>query len=267
MVDSSVSAVLTQQLMIMLDDIAIVTVVLNDFEGLRRTLMSVRELKDIVPVRYIVVDGGSCDGTLSVCNQNFDIIDQLISEPDNGIYHAMNKGLGVCPSGHVLFLNAGDTLISTHLADFLKSNPLQRDTVYYSDLFLEDYIDFNSKSPGEPRYKVVTGSVYGLYWNMTLNHPTMLTPVCALKNCLFNESYKIAADYDVAIRLKKNSHINFKKINLPIARMERNVASSDIKRSDYERFLVQRTHFGVVYAIVRSVLTYGFRSVSAVLKW
>lgn len=97
--------------------ISIITVVYNAKDALAKTMQSVREQKAHYPfIEYIVVDGASKDGTLSVIEQNHDIVSQWVSEPDKGIYDAMNKGMAMATGSHLWFLNAGDFIFSN---DFL----------------------------------------------------------------------------------------------------------------------------------------------------
>lgn len=87
--------------------ISIITIVWNDCEGMARTLASVRS-QTFRDFEYIVVDGASTDGTREFLEGHEAQIDVLISEPDNGLYEAMNKGADQASGAWALFLNAGD---------------------------------------------------------------------------------------------------------------------------------------------------------------
>ena len=87
--------------------VSIITVVRNDVAGLLRTLASVTA-QSYINRQMIVIDGGSTDGTLETLRQNASVIDILVSEPDEGIYHAMNKGVVLADGEWLLFMNAGD---------------------------------------------------------------------------------------------------------------------------------------------------------------
>lgn len=99
--------------------LTVVTVVLNDHAGLRRTLASVSR-QEIDGVEHIVIDGQSTDGTLEVLRAHQDRL-SYVSEPDDGIYDAMNKGIHRAAGTHIHFLNAGDTFASDHEVEWLRS--------------------------------------------------------------------------------------------------------------------------------------------------
>jgi len=91
--------------------ITVITVVFNGVLSIRRTIESVLHQKSN-NIEYIIVDGGSTDGTLDIIKEYAGKIDYLISEPDNGIYDAMNKGIRFSNGKYLLFLNAGDHLVA-----------------------------------------------------------------------------------------------------------------------------------------------------------
>lgn len=95
----------------MLPVISIVTVVRNDAGRLLRTLESVARQKSD-KIEYLIVDGASTDGTLELIRSRGGLIDRWVSEPDNGIYDAMNKGTGLSRGRYLMFLNAGDELLA-----------------------------------------------------------------------------------------------------------------------------------------------------------
>src|SRR5690606_41497725 len=91
--------------------LSIITVTFNCRDLLPRTLESVQE-QSFPGIEHVVVDGASTDGTLDLIRAHADRLGSWVSEPDKGIYDAMNKGLHMARGEYVLFLNAGDTFFS-----------------------------------------------------------------------------------------------------------------------------------------------------------
>jgi glycosyltransferase involved in cell wall biosynthesis len=92
--------------------LSIVTINRNNADGLERTILSVLRQDDRSSLEYIVIDGASTDGSVDVLHRYADRLDYSLSEPDRGIYNAMNKALPHVHGDYVLFLNSGDTLAS-----------------------------------------------------------------------------------------------------------------------------------------------------------
>jgi putative colanic acid biosynthesis glycosyltransferase len=123
-----------------MEKLIVITVVYNDVENIIQTLKSVMELKEDsqrnVDIRYVVIDGGSTDGTLEVLNQYRSIIDVLISEPDNGIYDAMNKATRFAyDNDWLIWINSGDMIKKT-----IKDLPLSDSNIeaIFCSIELED---------------------------------------------------------------------------------------------------------------------------------
>ena len=102
--------------------LSIITINLNNREGLRKTIESVVN-QTFQDFEFIVIDGASTDGSVEVI-QDYPRINYWISEPDTGIYNAMNKGIAKATGEYCLFLNSGDTLFQINtLTGILQSNP------------------------------------------------------------------------------------------------------------------------------------------------
>jgi len=101
--------------------LSIVTVVRNDPQRLLRTLESVARQKSD-RIEYLVVDGASTDATLELIRSHGGLIDRWTSEPDAGIYDAMNKATALCRGRYLMFLNAGDELIAD-VASLVDASP------------------------------------------------------------------------------------------------------------------------------------------------
>ena len=118
--------------------VSIITVVYNDVKNIRSTIESYLS-QSYDNKEYIIIDGGSNDGTMDIVNLYRDRIDVVVSEPDKGIYDAMNKGIKRATGNWIGILNSGDTFVST---DTLK-------TVFSLDWTGVDVIYGNSKEVGD----------------------------------------------------------------------------------------------------------------------
>ncbi len=168
--------------------ISVITVNLNNREGLERTIRSVVSQTIFSQTEYIVVDGGSKDGSVESVKSFGDKISHWVSEPDRGIYHAMNKGIEMAKGEYLLFLNSGDVLYEEDT--LLKvSKQLGSHDIVYGDLIY----DRNSKL-SLSRYpdRVTFDYLYQSY----LPHPaSFIKRETLVKLGVYDETYKICADW------------------------------------------------------------------------
>lgn len=108
--------------------LSIITINYNNQEGLKKTIESVvsQTMRDF---EWIVIDGGSTDGSKEIIEQNKQHLDYWCSEPDKGIYHAMNKGIGASHGEYLMFLNSGDSLYDNKMLE--RVIPLLKDKDIY----------------------------------------------------------------------------------------------------------------------------------------
>lgn len=108
--------------------ITIVTVCYNSVELIEKTLKSVTK-QIYANKEYVVIDGASSDGTKKIVEQFIDSIDFFVSEPDKGIYHAMNKAVEVAKGEWVIFMNAGDLFVNNEVVAKVSSALSDKDDV------------------------------------------------------------------------------------------------------------------------------------------
>ena len=167
--------------------VTIITVVYNDETRIISTLQSIniQQFKDI---EYIIIDGQSTDNTLQIIKDSDVKVDKLISEPDKGIYDAMNKGVQYATGEWILFLNAGDTFHSenTLKQTFAFENVNDYDVIYGRHMW--DYDTFKKESVERP--------LKLMYKTMPFCHQATLTKREWLLKYPFDLRYKLIADYD-----------------------------------------------------------------------
>ena len=170
-----------------LSKVTVVTVVMNDPQGLKQTMLSIGE-QTYANLEYIVIDGGSGAETLDVIHENLDKIDSWLSEPDKGIYDAMNKGIDLATGEWINFMNAGDCFAAPDVVATVFAQSFgDADFIYGHTHFLSG--DFTG---------VVKAWDFDILWKtMIFTHQSSFTRAALLKKRKFNANFKICGDYDV----------------------------------------------------------------------
>jgi glycosyltransferase involved in cell wall biosynthesis len=176
--------------------LTIVTINKNNASGLKRTILSILPLLS-AEVHYVVVDGGSDDGSLQVAQSLLATRDhvRVVSEADRGIYDAMNKGWQMSLSEYVAFVNSGDEAVPDAYARFLSALESRLADVFYGRVFLAQddgaRLGIHERHPEQLR-------------SDTLPHPaTVVRRRVLAKLGGFNERFRIVADRDFFIRAYK----------------------------------------------------------------
>ncbi len=175
-----------QPLMDLATLVSVVTVVRNDEPGLQRTMNSVTA-QDYPRLEYVVVDGASTDGTRDVVQNRLSEVSHWISEPVGGIYEAMNKGTRLATGEYVCFLNAGDRFVSNDTVSRMFVPP-PRAELLWGDCIIE------SRKGRE--YDRARSVLKNLHRQMTVSHQSLFVKRASLLARPFDESFRIAADYD-----------------------------------------------------------------------
>ena len=211
--------------------ISIITVVLNGAKTIEQTIQSV--LGQSYPNKeYIVIDGGSTDGTVDIIRRYKDQIKIWISEPDKGIFDAMNKGISLATGELIGIINADDWYekdIFHTIADCYKK--FGNKTVVHGLLrnFAEDQF-----------YSIKGNSIRVLKYDM-IQHPTCFIPrVIYQEYGSYDPRYKYSADFDLVLKYV-NLGIEFKFLEKVIANFRIGGISSEGK-SQSERFHILRKH-------------------------
>jgi len=180
---------------------SIITVTFNAAKVLEKTLLSVIN-QTYTHIEYILIDGGSADATVDIIKQYKSFIHYWISEPDNGIYDAMNKGLREATGDYVWFLNAGDTLqhhnIVTELAQQAESTGLPSVLYGETDLMDNDGRVFAGRRLKTP--KNLTWKSFRM--GMLVCHQAFIVKRSIAPE--YDIEYRFSADFDWCIRCLKN---------------------------------------------------------------
>lgn len=172
--------------------VSIVTVVFNEKALLKDTISSVSS-QDYPNIEYIVVDGASTDGTVDLIKENSNQIKVWTSEADDGIYHAMNKGIAYASGEWIIFMNAGDTFscsgLITKLAKYLINPDLD---IVAGDRYLLD--------KNEKKLQKANGVVNFWEDGSPGFHQSLFVRSKLLKENGFNLNYKLSSDFEFMVR-------------------------------------------------------------------
>ncbi len=210
--------------------LSIITINYNNANGLKKTIESVvgQTQKDF---EYLIIDGGSNDGSVEVIKQYADKINYWVSEPDKGIYDAMNKGILAAKGEYLLFLNSGDVLVVNKIMEQVM--PL---------LSNEDIIYGNGLIEGAKRPFIIPDKLTKRYLRRSsLFHPSsFIKKELFLKNGLYNDRLIIVADWEFFLKNIIINKCSVKKINLIVSKMEEGgVSRSDSHKNQLKKEIEQ----------------------------
>ncbi len=182
--------------------VSLITVVLNGGEALSRTFESVFA-QTYPSIDYIVIDGGSTDGSVDLIERHGDRIAYWVSEPDNGISDAFNKGLAAAKGDYIGLLNADDWLSPDQIKEAVQALRASDASFAFGDLLYH-------APDGEALHVIQGDPAYGSKIKSlmpALNHPTMLVKRQVFDNIGgFNLRYRVAMDYDWVLRAHLAGH-------------------------------------------------------------
>jgi len=227
--------------------ISIVTVVLNQRELLSKTLSSVLS-QSYKEIEYIIIDGGSIDGTLELIKEKQDKLKYWVSEIDNGLYHAMNKGIKKANGDFICFINAGDIITHESVLESVINRMENENCLYFTSVkIIGKGICWYYPDNG------IQDISNWLKYNLP-NHQTMFFPKTFYKNNLFDLRLKLRADDDYKMRAINSletmyineNFINFKRDGLSSNHREFSLLIQRINES----FLINYKHNNIIKLII-----------------
>lgn len=229
--------------------VTVVTVVFNAVCFLEETILNVLG-QSYDNVEYIIIDGGSSDGTLEIIKKYEEFIDYWVSAPDKGIYDAMNKAVDLAAGQWINFMNAGDSFFTAEVLEDVFGKKIDGYVVVYGD--------HEVKYPNKSRV-VEAGNARDLWKGSQFSHQSAFVALDHHKKKKYNTARKIAADFEFFYSSQKNG---IKMLHVPcvISRVDAG-GVSDLKRVDsvLERWLAlgERSlwvDFVYVFFVFREIL-------------
>lgn len=250
--------------------LSIITINYNNNKGLIETIKSVvgQSWNDY---EWVVIDGGSADGSKDLIEQHSEKFSFWCSEPDTGIYNAMNKGITYASGDWLLFLNSGDCLYTTDTLERVFHNQYDSDIIYGDRVIVENGKEIINKYPNQ----------LGLdfFYHYSLCHQATFYRRELFDGCRYDESFAIAGDWaffidmmfkgktfkhiDIPIVLYDNNGISSKYSEKQIAEIERvraekfpEMFKSDIEKLNKWKFVEKRRSLTTLYDCSYKLLVY-----------
>lgn len=204
--------------------ITIITVSYNSVSSIEETILSVIS-QTYKNIEYIIIDGGSTDGTVDIIKKYQDRISYWISEPDRGIFDAMNKGVEKATGKWINFMNCGDSFYSINtIQEFVKLASIDNGVIYG---------DVNVVK-GKNEYLNKSSDIEKITRNLPFCHQSSFTSTVILKEKKFNLNFKLCADYNFFYTLYKENK-KFQQIPLTIANFEAQTGVSSTNISQLKK--------------------------------
>ncbi|WP_170979182.1 glycosyltransferase family 2 protein [Roseomonas sp. HF4] len=215
--------------------VSIITVCRNAAATMEACLQSVGK-QSYRAFEHIVIDGGSTDGTLEILRRHANAIATLVSEPDRGIYDAMNKGIARARGTFVIFLNADDFFAGPHaLRDAMAEIDAQPDDdVYYGGLVVRDAGVSHRYMPPPPELAVEEMVLGCLPHQATFARRAVFD-----RTGLFDLRWRRHADYDWWLKVLADPAIRIRRIGTYVASFALGGASSELAKGQPEVFAIQ----------------------------
>lgn len=232
--------------------ISVITVVFNDVSGIEKTISSVLS-QTYSHKEYIVVDGGSNDGTVEVLEKYGEKIDHWVSEPDKNLYDAMNKGLKFATGDYVLFINSGDEIYHNETLSSVFKSTGNAD-VYYGETMM---IDSSGKELGvrsELSTRKLTKNLKAedFLKGMVVSHQSIIVKRSLAPDYVLE--YSCSSDIDWCIKVLKLSRLTVNSHQIISKFLVGGYSQKNMKKCWLERFKILRAHFGMSRALYAHVL-------------
>jgi len=224
--------------------VSIITVTKNCASTIERTLESIQAIK-APDIQYIIIDGKSVDGTLATIARYENLVDLLISEEDTGIYNAMNKGAVAAQGKYILFINGDDYILADgfNKAKIILGKEAPEILCCQSEVFEQN---------GE-KGSMLSASPRRLLFFNSIPHLSTFVSAELQKEFKFREIFRIAADYDLFLRMFLKGH-RFTLSGLVTSVHYRGGFSNNLKQAIAQIRQIRKDNLGtVLYFLTRGI--------------
>ncbi|WP_134089474.1 glycosyltransferase family 2 protein [Olivibacter sp. XZL3] len=223
-----------------LPTLSVITVVYNNVRDIERTIRSVLA-QNYPNIEYIVIDGGSTDGTLKIVDQYKTRISKVVSERDKGIYDAMNKGIRLATGDYLLFMNSGDEIYAPDTVSNVFSSQALAD-IYYGET---EMINEQGESLGRRRHKTPQHFTWKSFkYGMSISHQAIYIKKSLVEP--YNETYQLSADIDWILTAAKKAKTIVNTHQYVAKYLVGGLSKKRHWQSLKERFRIFTKHYGLL---------------------
>lgn len=225
----------------MAQKISVITINYNNEKGLEKTIQSVINQTQ-TDFEFIIIDGGSTDGSKELIEHYSEKLDYWVSEPDTGVYHAMNKGIKASNGEFVIFMNSGDSFYEKTVLE--KVNPL---LVEDFDIYYGDNYKVKLRSKRKKTYPEELS--FSFFYSSCINHQsTFIRKQLFYDYFFYNETFKIVADweffiYTICVENRPNKYLPMTICNYDFTGLSSSIENKDI--IDAEKAIVFQKYFAL----------------------
>ncbi len=242
-----------------MNSLTVITVTYNAEQTLERTLKSVRE-QTYPAIQHLIVDGKSTDGTVDLIRRHEHDKMAWISEPDEGLYHAMNKAIGMAAGDYLCFLNAGDTFYAPDTVEKMMSSFMegQPPDILYGETAI---VDGDGRFLHMRRLKAPERLTWRSFkQGMLVCHQAFIVKRELVEP--YDLSYRFSSDFDWAIRMMKKGRSILNTRFILINYLNEGLTTTHRKASLKERYRIMVKHYGHI----STLLHHAWFVVRAILK-
>ncbi|GAB3920280.1 glycosyltransferase family 2 protein [Mucilaginibacter myungsuensis] len=220
--------------------LSVITIVYNNVRDIERTMLSVMG-QTYTNIEYIIVDGLSNDGTLDIIAKHRSGVSKLISEKDQGIYDAMNKGLAAATGDYVIFMNSGDEFYDKHTVIKVFATAPDSD-IYYGET---EMINDELQSLGRRRHKAPDKFTFKSFrYGMSVSHQAIYIRRSLTEP--YDRQYELSADIDWILRAAKKAKRIVKVEGYVAKYLVGGMSKKKHRQSLTERFHIMKRHYGLL---------------------
>lgn len=224
--------------------LSVITVVYNNVKDIERTISSI--INQTYPnLEFIVIDGRSTDGTLQIIERYKSRIATLISEKDEGIYDAMNKGLALATGDYVIFMNSGDEFYESTTVEKVFATAPGAD-IYYGET---EMISDAGESLGQRRHKAPEQFTWRSFkYGMSISHQAIYIRRSLTEP--YDRKYQLSADIDWILRAAKKAKKIVKVDGYVAKYLVGGMSKTKHRQSLKERFDIMKRYYGLIPTVL-----------------